>query len=96
LGTHAAGLREQVKDSVHGRLNPNPEDPEAVATVLHEMLQEAEKHSIWGRNARRRAADKYLVFTQVRRWLEVMAETFERTQSFSVDGTASDEATADA
>ena len=89
LGTHAAGLEEQIKDGEHGRLNPNPEDPEAVATVLHEMLQAADERPLWGRNARRRVSDRYLVFTQVRRWLEVLSETFERTQSLSVDGTSS-------
>ena len=98
LGTHAAGIREQVKDGEHGRLNPSPEDPEAVATTLHEMLASDEARSRWARNARRRVLDRYLVFTQVQRWLEVLHATVESDAagsgaSLPTDGRADGEAT---
>jgi trehalose synthase len=88
LGTHAAGLREQVKDGVHGRLLPESDGPEAIAKTIHEMLRAEEKRKEWARNARRRVSKKYLVFTQVRRWLEVLAQTVEQREAVSANGQA--------
>ena len=73
LGTHAVGLREQIHDGVHGRLVQNPEDPEEVARTLNEMLSQPSRRDVWGRNGQRRVADQYLVFSQVRRWLETLS-----------------------
>ncbi|MFB6099104.1 MAG: glycosyltransferase [Salinibacter sp.] len=88
MGTHAAGLREQVKDGVHGRRTPRAEDPEAVALTLHEMLNAEEERRTWARNARRRVSERYLVFTQVRRWLEILAQTVDRQEAVTIDGTS--------
>jgi len=90
LGTHAVGIREQVTDGEHGRLLPEGDGPEAIAQLLHEMLQAEEDRERWARNARRRVSDRYLVFTQVRRWLEVLTQTVERQEALSVDGTSDD------
>lgn len=86
LGTYAAGLREQVKDGVHGRRTPQAEDPESIALTLREMMGADEERKTWARNARRRVSERYLVFTQVRRWLEVLAQTVDRQAALSVDG----------
>jgi len=86
MSTNAAGLREQVKDKVHGRRNPQAEDPESVAHTLQEMLSAEEERKRWARNARRRVSDRYLVFTQVRRWLEVLAQAVDRHEAMTVDG----------
>lgn len=88
LGTHAAGIQEQVNDDEHGRLLPTADGPEAIAKTLHEMLRAVEKREVWARNARRRVSDRYLVFSQVRRWLEVLVDTVERHEAVSVDGQA--------
>jgi trehalose synthase len=88
LGTHAAGIQEQVNDGEHGRLLPDGDGPEAIAQTIHEMLAAEEERARWARNARRRVSDRYLVFTQVRRWLEVLAQTVERQEALSVDGQA--------
>jgi len=88
LGTHAAGIQEQVNDGEHGRLIPKSDGPETIAQTLHEMLANEDNRKKWARNARRRVSDRYLVFTQVRRWLEVLAQTVERTDAVSVDGQA--------
>lgn len=85
LGTHAAGLREQVKDREHGRLLPQADEPEAIAQTLHEMLEAEEERREWARNARRRVSERYLIFTQVRRWLEVLSESAERNDALAVD-----------
>jgi len=88
LGTHAAGLQEQVHDGEHGRLLPTSDDPDALAHTLHEMLQAEDERAKWARNARRRVSDRYLVFTQVRRWLEVLAQTVEGQPARPADGPA--------
>jgi trehalose synthase len=81
LGTHAVGIREQIKDGEHGRLLRNPEDPAEIAQVLGEMLHHEEARERWSRNAKRRATHRYLVFTQVRRWLEVTVDTLDRRRN---------------
>jgi trehalose synthase len=88
MGTHAAGLREQVKDGVHGRRTPRAEDPKSIAHTIHEMLSAEEERKTWARNARRRVSERYLVFTQVRRWLEVLARTVDRQEATVNDGEA--------
>jgi trehalose synthase len=74
LGTRACGLRLQIRDGVEGRINPEPENPEAVARVMDEMLGAPASRESWGSAAQRRVYDQFLVFTQVRRWLEVLGD----------------------
>lgn len=74
LGTQAAGIRAQVRDGIDGRLVRDPENPEEIAATLDEMLTDEQVREVWGRNAQERVAENYLVFTQVRRWLEVLAQ----------------------
>lgn len=91
LGTHAAGIHEQIDDGEHGRLLHHPEAPEEIAQVLGEMLESEDQRERWGRNAQRRATRNYLVFSQVHRWLEVLNHTLERSalvESTSLNGTS--------
>jgi hypothetical protein len=45
------------------------------------MLHHEEARERWSRNAKRRATHRYLVFTQVRRWLEVTVDTLDRRRN---------------
>jgi len=90
LGTHAAGIQEQVTDGKHGRLLPTADAPGAIAQTIHEMLAAEAKRAEWARNARRRVSDRYLVFTQVRRWLEELAQTVQQKSVVSKDKRAQD------
>jgi len=72
LGTRAVGLRTQIRDGVEGRLVKNAEDADEVAETLDAMLNQGRERQVWGRNARRRVADEYLVFGQAERWLEAL------------------------
>jgi trehalose synthase len=72
LGSSACGLRQQVRDGVDGRLNPNPEDPDAIADVLVEMLGDPACRDAWARRGQRRVHDQFLVFAQLRSWLELL------------------------
>jgi len=74
LGSRACGIRQQVRDGVDGRLIPDSGDPEGIAEILDLMLDDVPGRQRLGHSAQRRVHDEFLVFTQVRRWLEVLAE----------------------
>jgi trehalose synthase len=73
LGTHACGIRQQVRDRVDGILTRDPEDPEEVARNLDALLRDPMGRDVMGRSAQRRVHRRFLLFTQLQRWLEVLA-----------------------
>jgi trehalose synthase len=77
LVSRACGLRIQVRDGLEGRVNEEPEHPEAIAAAMGEMLGNRDR-SILGARAQRRVYDEFLVFTQLRRWLRVLSGCIER------------------
>jgi trehalose synthase len=74
LGSQACGIRRQIRDGVDGRLIPDGANPEVIANLLDEMLDDLPGRQRLGRFAQRRVHDEFLVFTQVRRWLETLTE----------------------
>ncbi|HUF27400.1 MAG TPA: glycosyltransferase [Gemmatimonadaceae bacterium] len=74
LGSSAAGIRQQIHDGLEGRLVRDPEDPDEIARALREMLADDHARDRWARAAQRRAHHDFLIFTQLRRWLEVLGE----------------------
>ena len=70
----ACGVRLQVRNGVDGVLVSNPEDPEEIAEAMHHMLADEDQLEAWGNNAQRRAYDELLIFGELRRWLEVLAD----------------------
>lgn len=73
IGTQAAGLRAQIRDGVDGRLSPDAQDSEALASLVDEMLAAPHKRAQWGANAQRRVASEFLVLAQVARWIRILA-----------------------
>lgn len=73
LGSKAVGIREQVRDGIDGRLVSDPEDPDEIASTLNEMLADPVQRAAWGRNAQRRVADRFLIFSQLDRWIQMLA-----------------------
>lgn len=73
LGSRACGIRAQLRDDVDGRFIPDPRDPDGIADVLDAVLDDLPGRARLGRTAQRRVHDEFLVFTQVRRWLETLA-----------------------
>lgn len=71
---HACGVRLQVRDGVDGVLVSNPEDPEEIAEAMHQMLADEDQLEAWGNNAQRRVYDEFLIFGELRRWLELLAD----------------------
>jgi trehalose synthase len=72
LGTHAWGLRQQVRDGLDGRLIHDAEDAEELARALDEMLADARQRFTWGMSGQRRVHDEFLVFRQVGDWLRLL------------------------
>jgi trehalose synthase len=70
----ACGVRLQVRHGTDGLLVSNPEDPEEIAEAMHQMLADEDQLETWGNNAQRRVYDEFLIFSELRRWLEVLAE----------------------
>jgi trehalose synthase len=77
LGSGACGIRQQIRDNVDGRLLHDPGDPSAIAEMLDQTLEDLPGRDRLGRNAQRRVHQEFLVFTQVRRWLEELVSCVE-------------------
>jgi trehalose synthase len=77
LGSGACGIRQQIRDGVDGRLIHDPEDPAAIAELLDRTLDDLPTRDRLGQNAQRRVHSEFLVFTQTRRWLEVLSKCAE-------------------
>jgi trehalose synthase len=75
FGTSACGLRQQIRDRVHGRVINCPADPDEIAQVMGDMLRADEEISLWSRNAQARVHQKFLIFSQIKSWLRVI-QTF--------------------
>ena len=74
LGTHASGLRRQIRDGVDGLLTRDPEDPREIADHLDELLCDPHRREAMGSAGQRRVHAELLVFSQVRAWLRVLGD----------------------
>ena len=70
----ACGIRLQVRDGIDGVLVGDPEDPEEIAEAMHRMIADEDRLERWGTSAQRRAYDEFLIFGELRRWLELLAD----------------------
>jgi trehalose synthase len=73
LGSAAAGIRQQVRHGVDGYLNPEPDDPTEVAGALAQLLNDPHARARYAQNGQRRVHEDFLIFSQLRRWFEMMA-----------------------
>ncbi len=74
LSTHACGIRQQIRDGIEGHLIRDPEDPQEIAVQLNALLEDHQRRAEYAKNAQRRVFQEFLVFRQVQRWLEVLAD----------------------
>jgi trehalose synthase len=74
LGSGAYGICQQVQDGVSGRVNGDAEDSEAIASCLDQMLEDLPERVRLGQNAQRRVHGEFLIFHQIRCWLELLSE----------------------
>ncbi len=78
VGSHACGLRQQIRDGLDGRLVPDAEEPDGIAAVLDAMLEDRLARERMARTGQRRVYNNFLVFTQLRHWLRALAEAVTR------------------
>ncbi len=69
----ACGPRQQIRDTIDGRLIADPRDTEEIITVLDDMLADATSRTTWARNAQRHVHEKFLVFSQLCEWMRLFA-----------------------
>ena len=72
--SRAFGVRLQVRDGIDGVLVSDPEDPEEIAEAMHRLLADEARLETMGNNAQRRVYDEFLIFGELRRWLETFTE----------------------
>jgi trehalose synthase len=72
LGTHACGIRQQIRDGIDGHLIRDPEDPDEIAQHLRDMLVNPIERYLMGRSAQRRVHDEFLVFRQISRYFQLL------------------------
>jgi len=63
----------------------DPENPKEIAAAVDEMLGYEEMYEACGRNGRFRVAGNFLVFEEVRRWLEVLSRVGSRQAASEED-----------
>jgi trehalose synthase len=73
LASGACGIRQQIRDGIEGRLIDDPEDSDGIAELLNDFLEDVPTRTRMAQNAHRRVHQEFLIFTQVCRWLEVLA-----------------------
>jgi trehalose synthase len=69
----ACGPRYQVRDHLDGRLIDDPEDTAQIAVTLNEMLCAPDELEAYARTAQHHVHERFLIFTQLRHWLERFA-----------------------
>ena len=73
VGSSAAGLRQQIRDGLEGRLVAHPDDPDEVARTLRDVLADEHAREAFARAGQLRVQREFLIFSQLRRWLEILA-----------------------
>lgn len=76
MGSRAAGLRQQIRPDVDGCM-VDAEDTGEIARTLAALLTDRHRREALGGCAQQRVHHDFLVFTQVHRWLEVIADVVE-------------------
>jgi len=75
IASDACGLRQQLRPDVDGVMIFNPNDPKNVSKALNDMIGAGEeKREMYARNAKKRAIDNFLVYSQVTNYLRCVAD----------------------
>jgi trehalose synthase len=69
----AAGLRQQARDEIDGRVVCDLEDPQEIARTLAVMLQDERGRESWGGSGRRSVYGRFLIFPQLATWISILA-----------------------
>jgi trehalose synthase len=70
----AVGPRQQITHACDGWLIEDPEDPLQIADALDYLLNDRVERAALARTAQRRAHDQFMIFKQLRDWLDLLEE----------------------
>jgi trehalose synthase len=73
LGTHACGLRQQIRYGIDGMLTYDPNNPDEIADNIDQLLKSPIQRDLMAISAQRRVQDEFLIFSQLRYWLRLLA-----------------------
>jgi len=73
VGTRACGLRQQIRNGIDGIHILNPNDSDEIARRLNDILEDVPKRDHMARSAQQRVHDEFLIFTQIRQWLQTLS-----------------------
>jgi trehalose synthase len=75
IASDACGLRQQLRPDVDGVMIYDPSDWKNVSKAINDMISAGEeKRQIYARNAKKRAIDNFLVYTQVTNYLKCITD----------------------
>jgi len=74
LGSHACGIRQQIRDGIDGRLTHDPNNPDEIASQLFELVVDPAQRNLLGRRAQRRVHESFLVFSQISRYIRILSD----------------------
>jgi len=73
IGSMASGIKHQIRDGIDGRLIHDPNDPKEIAEKLNDALAYPKIREVWGYSAQKKVIENFLIFNQLRKWLDVLS-----------------------
>lgn len=75
IASSACGLRQQLRPSIDGLMVSDPNSSKSVAQTINEMIKVGdEKRQEFARNAKKRSIDNFLVYEQVKNYLNCIKD----------------------
>jgi trehalose synthase len=75
IASDACGLRQQMRPGEDGLMINNPHEPKNVSKTIWDMIEAGEeKRNVMARNAKKRAIDNFLVYTQCANYLKCITD----------------------
>jgi trehalose synthase len=81
IASAVGGIRDQVEDGETGVLLEDPRDLKQFGTVVRELLDDAPRRELLGRNAREHVRREFLVNRHARQYLELLGGILEHVGS---------------
>eukprot|EP01126_Amoeba_proteus_P045562 TRINITY_DN5104_c0_g1_i8.p1 TRINITY_DN5104_c0_g1~~TRINITY_DN5104_c0_g1_i8.p1 ORF type:complete len:463 (+),score=80.90 TRINITY_DN5104_c0_g1_i8:135-1523(+) len=80
IASNACGLRQQLRPDIDGLMIDDPTSPESVARTINEMIGMGDdKRKEFGNSAKNRAGGNFLVYEQVRRYIDCVRDVLEES-----------------
>jgi len=83
IASDACGLRQQLRPDEDGIMIYDPTEPKNVSKAINDMIEVGEqKRQLFARNAKKRAIDNFLVYSQVTNYLKAILEIVPDAKTF--------------